>query len=128
MTSVEEHLRARGVAFEPVSHEPADTSIDEARALGVPADEVVKTVVLDTESGHALAVIPASRRLDMRLVRAAVGDRHAGLASEEELERDFPDSFWVPAANTTVSWSRTSGSTYAGIPRSEARGGNDPSS
>src|SRR6185437_706944 len=31
-----------------------------------------------------------SRRLDMHLVQAAVGDRHVRLATEEELLRDFP--------------------------------------
>lgn len=91
MAVVTELLEQRGVPFETIPHERAYTSIDEARALGIAADEVVKTVVLDTGSGHALAVLPASRRVDMRLVRAATGDAHARLASEEELERDFPD-------------------------------------
>jgi Ala-tRNA(Pro) deacylase len=36
-------------------------------------------------------VIPASRRLDLHLVREALGDSRARLASEEELGRDFAD-------------------------------------
>ena len=36
-----------------------------------------------------LAVIPASCRLDLHLVREALGDHQARLASEEELGRDF---------------------------------------
>jgi Ala-tRNA(Pro) deacylase len=91
MAAVAELLEQRGVPFEAIPHERTYTSIDEARALGITADEVVKTIVLDTESGHALAVLPASRRLDMRLVRAATGDDQTRFASEEELERDFPD-------------------------------------
>jgi prolyl-tRNA editing enzyme YbaK/EbsC (Cys-tRNA(Pro) deacylase) len=90
MATVREYLEQRRVAFEVIPHERAYTSIDEARALGIAADEVVKTIVLDTASGHALAVIPGSRRLHMRLVRAAVGDKHAKFADEDELERDFP--------------------------------------
>lgn len=90
MATVREYLEQRGVAFEVIPHERAYTSIDEARALGIAADEVVKTIVLDTASGHALAVIPGSRRLYMRLVRKAVGDQHAKFADEDELERDFP--------------------------------------
>lgn len=90
MATVSEYLGQRGIPFEPLSHERAYTSIDEARALGISADEVLKPVVLDTESGHVLAVVPASRRLDMKLVREALGDRHARLATEDELERDFP--------------------------------------
>jgi Ala-tRNA(Pro) deacylase len=91
MAAVAELLEQRGVPFEAIPHERTYTSIDEARALGIAAEEVVKTIVLDTVSGHALAVLPASRRVDIRLVRAATGDAHARFASEEELERDFPD-------------------------------------
>lgn len=49
----------------------------------------MKTLALDTTRGHELVVIPASRRLDMKLVHEAVGDKHARLASEQELEEDF---------------------------------------
>lgn len=91
MTTVTEYLERRGIPFEVIPHDRTYTSIDEARALGISADEVVKTIVLDTASGHALAVVPASRRLQMSQVRDAVGDNHAKFADEEELERDFPD-------------------------------------
>jgi Ala-tRNA(Pro) deacylase len=40
--------------------------------------------------GYVLMAIPATGRLDMHLVQAAVGDRHVRLATEEELQRDFP--------------------------------------
>ena len=91
MPSVIDHLNSRGAAFEVIPHEKAYTSIEEARALGIAADEVVKTVVLDTASGHVLVAVPGYRRLDMKLVEEAVGDHHARLASEDELAQDFPD-------------------------------------
>jgi Ala-tRNA(Pro) deacylase len=75
--------------FEVLPHRQAYTSTDEARALGVDADEVLKTLAVRTGPGYALVVIPASRRLDLRLVRNALGDHHARLASEEELGRDY---------------------------------------
>jgi Ala-tRNA(Pro) deacylase len=91
MPTVTEYLEGRGVSFEVIPHDRAYTSIEEARALGVAADEVLKTIVLNTEAGHALAVIPASRRLDINSAQEAVGDKHAQFATEEEMERDFPD-------------------------------------
>ena len=90
MTQVTEHLRTRGVPFEPIAHRQAYTSIDEARALGIDASEVLKTVAMRVAGGYALMVIPATCRLDMHLVQAAVGDHHVRLATEEELLRDFP--------------------------------------
>jgi Ala-tRNA(Pro) deacylase len=89
MSVVTEHLEQQGIAFELISHRQAYTSTEEARALGVDAGEVLKTLAVRTGPGYALVVIPASRRLDLHLVREALGDNHARLASEEELGRDF---------------------------------------
>ena len=89
MSVVTEHLEQRGCVFEVIPHRQAYTSVDEARALGIEVGEVLKTLAVRT--GYALAVIPASRRLDLHLAREALGDNRARLASEEELGRDFPD-------------------------------------
>jgi Ala-tRNA(Pro) deacylase len=91
VSRVAEHLLGRGVPFEVVPHSQAYTSISEARALGVSADEVVKSVVLHTASGYALVAVPGYRRLDMKLVEEAVGDKHIRLATEAELTEAFPD-------------------------------------
>ena len=90
MTQVTEHLHALGVPFELIAHPQAYTSIEEAAALGIDASEVVKTVAVRAAGGYALVAVPATGRVDMHLVQAAVGDRHARLATEEELRRDFP--------------------------------------
>jgi Ala-tRNA(Pro) deacylase len=90
MSALTEHLEQQGSAFELLPHRQAYTSTDEARALGIDAGEVLKTLAVRTGPGYVLAVIPASRRLDLHLVRDALGDHQARLASEEELARDFP--------------------------------------
>jgi Ala-tRNA(Pro) deacylase len=90
MSAVTEHLQQRGSAFELLPHQQAYTSTEEAQALGIDAGEVLKTLAVRTGPGYALIVIPASRRLDLHLVRDVLGDHHADLASEEELTRDFP--------------------------------------
>jgi Ala-tRNA(Pro) deacylase len=89
MSAVTEHLEQRGSAFELLPHRQAYTSTDEARALGIDAGEVLKTLAVRTGPGYALVVIPVSRRLDLHLVREALADHQARLASEEELARDF---------------------------------------
>ena len=89
MSVVTEYLEQRGSVFEVIPHRQAYTSIDEARALGVDADDVLKTLAVRAAAGYVLAVIPASRRLDLHRVREAVGDNHARLATEDELGRDF---------------------------------------
>ncbi len=90
MTQAAKHLETHGVPFESIAHEQTYTSIAEARALGIDASEVLKTVAMRVADGYALIAIPASCRVDMHLVQAAVGDHHVRLATEEELLRDFP--------------------------------------
>lgn len=90
MTVVTDHLRGKHVAFEEVAHRQAFTAVDEARALGMPADAVIKTVVLRSGSRDVIVVVPGSRRLDMKKVRGALEDQRARLATEEEVRADLP--------------------------------------
>jgi Ala-tRNA(Pro) deacylase len=89
MSIVTEHLMQQGSAFEVFPHRQAYMSVDEARALGIDAGEVLKPLAMRTGSGYALMVLPASRRLDLRLARAALADNQARLATEDELGHDF---------------------------------------
>jgi Ala-tRNA(Pro) deacylase len=91
MTVVTEHLEKQGIRFELLPHPPTTSALAEAEALELEPDEVVKAVVLDVSTGHAIAVLPASRRIDVDLLREALGERDARLASEEEIARDFPE-------------------------------------
>jgi Ala-tRNA(Pro) deacylase len=90
MSLVTGYLAERGVVFEVVPHRPTVTSLQEARELGVAAEEVLKTVALWTGGKYALAVVPASRRLELRRVREALKDPGVRLATEAELQADFP--------------------------------------
>ena len=90
MRELTEELRKRKCVFEVIAHPRTFTSIEEALALGVAADEVLKSVIVETHGSDAVLVIPASRRLDMSLVHKALEDPHARLATEEEITAHFP--------------------------------------
>jgi prolyl-tRNA editing enzyme YbaK/EbsC (Cys-tRNA(Pro) deacylase) len=89
MSALTEHLEQQGSAFELLVHRQAWTATDEARALGIDTADVLKTLAVRTGIGYVLVVIPASCRLDLHLIRDALGDHQTRLASEEELARDF---------------------------------------
>ena len=63
-------LDAAGVWFESLPHARTETAHSEARALGVAADSVAKTIVLATPKGHVRVVLPASEPLDVRKVHS----------------------------------------------------------
>jgi Ala-tRNA(Pro) deacylase len=77
-------------AYELIHHRRTERARDEATVLGIPPAEVAKTVILRSDDGYVRAVIPASRRLDMRKVRHALPGKHARLATEAELAAAYP--------------------------------------
>lgn len=90
MSTVTEYLADREVEFLAFDHPKAETAAQEAIVLAVAPGEVAKTIVLDTPSGHVVAVLPASRRLDIGLAAKAAGVKHVKLATEAEIGKDFP--------------------------------------
>lgn len=84
-------LDRRGFDYELFPHKRTQTARQEARAVGIAAQEVAKTIVLITDEGYVRAVVPASERLDLRKTRALLGpEAHARLATEEELGAAYP--------------------------------------
>jgi Ala-tRNA(Pro) deacylase len=77
--------------YELISHRRTLTAGDEAAAIGVPSEEVAKTVVMKTSSGYVRAVLPASERLDLHKVQDLLANDHtARLATEAELAAAYP--------------------------------------
>ena len=88
--AVARYLDEQDVAYEVVEHRTTYTAGAEARAAGVPAQDVAKTVVLRADEGYRLAVIPASERLDLEKARELFGaGKSLRLANEEEMGGDF---------------------------------------
>ncbi|HWM11463.1 MAG TPA: YbaK/EbsC family protein [Solirubrobacteraceae bacterium] len=99
MTTVEAHgidaviafLEHEGVRHEVVEHRPTFSAAAEARASGAELREAAKTLALHDHDGYRMAVIPATHRLDVHRARELLGaSSHLRLATEAELERDFP--------------------------------------
>ena len=86
-------LEAEGVGYELIPHDHTERAADEADALGVPAASVAKTLIVTVPDGYILAVLPAARRLDLHKLREIVGagSKAVHLASEDDLQRDFPE-------------------------------------
>lgn len=84
--AVASYLAEQDIAFEVVEHAETTTAAAEARAARVPADHAAKSVALLAGDRFALAVLPASERLDLDKARAALhGAASLRLASETEV-------------------------------------------
>lgn len=91
ITAVTAFLESEGIGYEVLEHRPTFSAAAEARASGAEPREAAKTLALHDRGGYRMAVIPASHRLDLHRIRDLLdATSHLRLASEEELERDFP--------------------------------------
>lgn len=92
MTRLTDYLDRRDIGYEVLEHDRTFTGIDEARALGVKADEDIKVVICDTESEHVALVLPSGERLDMNLVRDRLHDLKTTLAEDQRSRATSADS------------------------------------
>jgi Cys-tRNA(Pro)/Cys-tRNA(Cys) deacylase len=84
-------LRRAGIPFEPRAYEhdaeAESFGAEAARALGVPEEQVFKTLLAQTEHGLVVAVVPVSARLDLKALAAAAGVKKAAMADPAAAER-----------------------------------------
>ena len=72
------------------SHDPASESygLEAAEKMGVPAERVFKTLVVSLDNKDlAVAVVPVSSMLSMKLIAKAAGSKKAGMAAASDVER-----------------------------------------
>jgi Ala-tRNA(Pro) deacylase len=84
-------LDAHHAEYTVTVHPKAFTAREVAFAEHLPPREVAKTVVLFGDGEYHMAVVPANRLVDFQELRPALGLAQARLATEEELQRLFPD-------------------------------------
>ncbi len=86
--------------YQLISHPRTETALEEAKSLGLPPDEIAKTIVLHVavhadltvDASWARAVLPAGERLDLHKLRTFFGEtRHVRLATEPELAEFYPE-------------------------------------
>jgi Cys-tRNA(Pro)/Cys-tRNA(Cys) deacylase len=83
-------LDSLGIAYELRAYEvdPNDlTALSVARKIGLPPEQVFKTLLSQTSNGeHLFAVIPGDAELDLKKLAHAAGAKKAELASLKDVE------------------------------------------
>jgi Cys-tRNA(Pro)/Cys-tRNA(Cys) deacylase len=83
-------LDSLGIPYElrPYEVDPDDlTAISVARKIGLPPEQVFKTLLAHTNNGeHLFAVIPGDAELDLKKLATVAGAKKAELASLKEVE------------------------------------------
>jgi len=90
VTKLKEFLSANGVAHITINHPLAFTAMQIAASAHVAGKNLAKTVVVNLDGKPALAVLPATQKVDLERLRQAAGAASIELADEKELTADFP--------------------------------------
>ena len=85
-----EYLDSQGVAYTRIRHPKAYTAQEIAAVAHVSGDQLAKTVMVKVDGKMAMAVLPASSRVDMDLLKDVTGASSIELASEKEFKDMFP--------------------------------------
>ncbi len=85
-------LERAGVAhaLHPYEHDPRSGlsfGLEAAAAIGVPAEQVFKTLVADVDGDLVVAVVPVTGELDLKALARAVGGKKAAMAAVHRAER-----------------------------------------
>jgi Ala-tRNA(Pro) deacylase len=83
-------LDEKRVKYVSIKHSLAYTAQEIAASAHIHGKELAKTVIVRLDGKTAMAVLPASHRIDMEMLRAAAKAKSAELASEQEFRDLFP--------------------------------------
>lgn len=86
-----DYLDAHKVKYVLIQHSPAFTAREVAVSAHIPFREVAKTVVLNTDKKHILAVLPATEMVDLAILRDALATSNVRLTSESVFNTLFPE-------------------------------------
>ena len=88
--TMQEYLEDNHIPYDVARHSKTGSSAMTAAAGHVAGNALAKGVVLKWDGSYLLAVLPASRHVDLEKIREIVGEP-VQLASEDEASALFPD-------------------------------------
>lgn len=88
---LKEYLDGHNVKYVAISHSPAYTAQEVAASAHVPGKELAKSVIVRIDGNLAMAVLPASYKVDFESLREVTGATRVELAREREFKGLFPD-------------------------------------
>lgn len=93
---LKKYLDSNKVKYKALKHKLAYTAQEIAAAQGVPGKQVIKSVLVKTDAGYALAVLPAIHLIDLKKLKEVLKCKSLKIATEKDIEKVIPD--YTPGA------------------------------
>ena len=84
-------LAASKIRYTVARHPVAYTAQEIAAAQHVPGRQLAKSVLVKTDRGPVLAVLPAVHLIDLKKLKTALGARQLTIAKEADIKQQFSD-------------------------------------
>jgi Ala-tRNA(Pro) deacylase len=91
LQKLKEYLDLKKIKYITIHHSSAYTAQEIAASAHIPGKELAKTVLIKIDGKMAMAVLPASDRVDFDLLKATINSENVRLAYEQEFLDRFPD-------------------------------------
>lgn len=88
---LEVFLKENHILYDTVIHPEAYTAQETAASMHLSGNALAKTVMVKAGCAFVMAVLPASRRLDMAKLKEVLVEDDLRIAEESEFMRFFPD-------------------------------------
>lgn len=82
---LEQYLKKNSIRYDVVAHKIVFTAYDLAATLREKMERIGKTLLIRTDTGYVLVVLPANRRLDFGKLTSALGVKKVSLVNEKEM-------------------------------------------
>ncbi len=88
---LKDFLDKNNIKYVTMKHSTAYTAQEIAASAHIPGKELAKTVMVRIDGKMAMAVLPASYKVDFDQLKKAAGANSVTLASEQEFKDMFPE-------------------------------------
>lgn len=88
---IKDYLDSHNVKYFVISHSMAYTAQEIAASVHISGHELAKTVIIKLDGKLAMAVLPATYKVNFGILKEIVGSKNVQLASELEFKHRFPD-------------------------------------
>lgn len=88
---LKDFLDTQKIKYETIVHSEAYTAQEIAASAHISGKELAKTVIVKIDGKMAMAVLPASYRVNLELLKQVVGAKIVELAGEQEFKDRFPE-------------------------------------
>jgi Ala-tRNA(Pro) deacylase len=88
---LKDFLDKNNIKYVTMKHSTAYTAQEVAASAHIPGKELAKTVMVRVDGKMAMAVLPASYKVDFKQLKEAAGAKSVTLASEQEFKDMFPE-------------------------------------